>query len=152
MEAKSDEFYMQEALKEAELAYQEDEVPVGAVIVFNGEIIARGHNHRENQLDIASHAEIEAIRQAEAKLGRWKLEGCTLYTNVEPCLMCLGAILQSNLFRIVYGSDDPVLGSIISNGSVLESFKKVSSPLVSRGVGKEESASIMKRFFQAKRK
>lgn len=147
----SDEFYMKEALREAELAFEAGEVPVGAVLVYEGEIIARGHNQKEEKKDASSHAEIEAIREGERILNRWDLTGCTLYVTLEPCLMCAGAILQSRLSRLVFGADDPQRGAIVSCFNAFEYFKKDSDPLVSRGVLSSSCQDILLKFFRGVR-
>ena len=146
-----DEKYMAFAIEEAEAAYRENEVPVGAVLVMNGEIIGRGHNHREAKLAISSHAEIEAIEDAANKLGRWNLEGATLYVTLEPCLMCAGAIVQSKISRLVYGADDVDRGAVRSKLSAFEYFKNDACPLVSRGVKEEECKALIGDFFKETR-
>jgi tRNA(adenine34) deaminase len=104
------EFWMQEAVAEAYKAEQIGEVPIGAVIVLNGEIVGRGHNLRETTLDPTAHAEMIAIREASARLGAWRLLDCTLYVTLEPCPMCAGAIVQSRVPTVVYGAPDPKAG------------------------------------------
>ena len=135
------------AIEEARLALEEGEVPVGAVVVKDGKIIARAHNRRENDLDIAGHAEILAMRTASKQLGTWTLEGCTLYVTLEPCLMCGAALLQSRISSIVYGADDPQYGAISSKEHLFDEAKT----LVYRGVEKEECARIINAFFASKR-
>ena len=105
-----DEAMMHEALREARAARQEDELPVGCVITYEGEIIARAHNEREQSGDPTAHAEVLAIRRAAKHLNQWRLNGCTLYVTLEPCPMCAGAISQSRLDRLVYGTADPNQG------------------------------------------
>ena len=105
-----DEAMMHEALQEARAARQEDELPVGCVITYEGEIIARAHNEREQTNDPTAHAEVLAIRRAAKHLNQWRLNGCTLYVTLEPCPMCAGAISQSRLDRLVYGTADPNQG------------------------------------------
>lgn len=135
------------ALEEARLALEEGEVPVGAVIVKEGKVIARAHNRRENDLDIAGHAEILAMREAGKKLGTWILEGCTIYVTLEPCLMCGAALLQSRISSIVYGADDPQHGAISTKEHLFDGAKT----LVYRGVEKEECARMLNAFFASKR-
>ena len=135
------------ALEEARLALEEGEVPVGAIIVKDGKIIARAHNRRENDLDIAGHAEILAMREAGKKLGAWTLEGCTIYVTLEPCLMCGAALLQSRISSIVYGADDPQYGAISTKEHLFDGAKT----LVYRGVEKEECARTLNAFFASKR-
>ena len=105
-----DETMMQEALREARAARQQDELPVGCVITYEGKIIARAHNEREQSGDPTAHAEVVAIRRAAKNLNRWRLNGCTLYVTLEPCPMCAGAISQARLDRLVYGAPDPGQG------------------------------------------
>ena len=140
------------ALEEARLALEEGEIPVGAVIYHGDELIARTHNHREGHLDISSHAEIEAMRIAAKKLGRWSLEGCSLYVTLEPCLMCAGAILQARLDSLCFGALDEERGAILSKYHVFDDQMNVKVPLVSHGALAEESANILNAFFEKKRK
>ena len=146
------EKFMRLALLEAKKAYQEDEVPIGCVIVKDNKVISRGHNKREKKNDVTSHAEIEAIRKAERKLNDWQLVGCELYVTIEPCIMCMGAIIQSRINKIYYGSEDPKGGAIASSIKVLESKNLNHYPLVESGLLKEECSSIMKNYFADKRK
>ena len=110
---------MKEALKEAKKAYRIGEIPVGAVIVLDDKIIARGYNKREGKQSVLSHAEIEAIKKAEKKIGSWRLEETKLYVTLEPCPMCAGAIIQSRIKEVYYGASDPKTGAV---GSVLNLF------------------------------
>ena len=105
-----DAAWMAEALREAELAAREGEIPVGCVIVRDGQLVARGHNLREQTGDPTAHAEVVAIRRAAQALGCWKLSGCTMYVTLEPCPMCAGAISQARVARLVYGASDPAYG------------------------------------------
>jgi len=147
----NDEKWMKAALLEAQKAFHEGEVPVGAVVVKDNELISKGHNHREKNKAISGHAEIEAIEEAEKKLGRWTLEGCTLYVTLEPCLMCAGAIMQARLFRIVYASLDEKKGAVTSNYFVFDQPKAESHPLVSRGILEKEASALLTSFFANKR-
>ena len=139
--------FMKEALFEAEKAAKNGEVPVGAVVVLNGRIIGRGRNRREGGYNVCGHAEIEALRQAAQNQQRWQLPDCTIYVTLEPCLMCCGAILQSGLFRVVYGADDEKMGAICSNYHVFDAPTKERRPLVSRGLLAEESTALLREFF-----
>ena len=138
---------MREALKEARTALQKGEVPVGAVAVRDGEIIARGHNLRETQRDPTAHAEMIVMRQASSALGGWRLVGVTLYCTLEPCVMCAGAMVHARLPRLVYGATDPKAGAA---GSVLD---LLASPLLNHrvdvvdGVLAAEAAVLLSRFF-----
>ena len=111
MENRNDIFFMKEALKEAKKAYLKEEVPVGCVIVYNNEIIARAHNTRHKNKSALDHAEILAIKKANKKLNAWMLDGATIYVTLEPCLMCAGAIFQSRIKRVVYAASEPKFGA-----------------------------------------
>ena len=143
----NDEYYMKEALLEAELALSKDEVPVGCVIVKDGEIIARSHNLKEFHQDVTSHAEINAIKIASSKLGSWRLDACSIYVNVEPCLMCLGAIVSARFDRLIYGVRDKKYESLdeILN-RYLENFNHQLK--VTPGVLSEPSKALMQSFFK----
>ena len=147
-----DEFYMQEAIKEAQKAYELDEIPVGAVVVKDGEIIGRGHNLREKNRDVSSHAEIEAMKDASNKIGDWRLSGCTLYVTLEPCPMCSGAILQSRISRVVFGAKDSRDGAIVSNYFLFDSPCIHERPLIDFGTLSKECEELLKSFFFNKRK
>ena len=146
-----DEKYMRIALKEAQKAVILDEVPVGAIIVLDNKIIARGHNLREKSNDPTSHAEINAIRKAAKKLNSWRLENATMYVTVEPCSMCAGALLQCRIARIVYGATDPKGGAIESSMKLFEAKNINHHPQILGGVLKEECSSIITNYFKSKR-
>jgi len=148
----NDEEYMRYALKLANKAFFEDEVPVGAIIVKDGQIIGEGYNRREKENDISSHAEIEALKNAAKTMGDWHLEGATIYVTLEPCLMCIGAILQAKIARIVFGASDHQAGAIISNYCILNEPSITHRPLVSTGLLEEECKNILKKFFKKKRR
>ena len=147
----SDEYYMKRALQEAEKARTEDEVPIGAVVVLDGKIIARGHNQRENKNDPTSHAEVEAIKKACKKLSSWRIPGCELYVTVEPCPMCAGLISASRIKRVIFGTEDLKGGALNEEFNLYEKAKLNHCPEVRGGVLKEECASIIKDYFKAKR-
>lgn len=142
---------MKEALKEAKKAYANGEIPVGAVLVHSNEIIARGHNQVELLQDATAHAEMLCITTGASAIGNWRLEGMTLYTTLEPCAMCAGALLASRVQRLVWGAPDLRLGA---NGSWVDLFSK-KHPMhtleVTGHVLAEESAALMKSFFQERR-
>lgn len=140
---------MEIALEEARLAYEENEVPVGAVILRNGELIARAHNTRETDLDISGHAEIKAMQLAAKVLGKWSLEGCRMVVTLEPCPMCAGAILQSRLSSLCFGAKDEKEGAIVSSFFLFDGKKE--TPLVNFGVKEEECTEILKSFFAKQR-
>lgn len=146
---KADEKYMKLALEEAERSIADGEVPVGAVVVYQGRVIAKAHNTRENDNDISGHAEINAIRLAEKALGRWTLEGCSLYVTLEPCLMCAGAIRQSRLTTLVYGAGDAEEGAVKSAFHVFDGDN--GSQNIVSGVLENDCSDILKRFFSSRR-
>ncbi len=145
-------FYMGEALKEAKKAADIGEVPIGAVIVMNNEIISKGYNLKEISGDATSHAEIVAIRKANEALGRWRLSGATLYVTLEPCPMCAGAILQARLDRVVFGAMDPKAGAAGSILNLLENPAFNHQVEVLAGIREEECSKILKEFFRRLRK
>jgi tRNA(adenine34) deaminase len=142
----SDEFFMNEALREAKKAFEEDEVPVGAVIVSKNTIIARSHNLTETLCDVTAHAEILAITSAENYLGSKYLDECTLYITLEPCLMCAAATRWAQLGRIVIGAADMKAGYSLIDGKVLHPATEVTT-----GISGDISAELMKAFFKNKR-
>lgn len=145
------EHFMRLALEEARAAAAQGEVPVGCVIVRNGEIIARAHNRREMDGDATAHAETMAIREACRKTGSWRLSGCTLYVTLEPCLMCAGAIYNARVGTVVYGLRDPTAGAM---GGVLNVFQEdfSFSPRIYGGVLAGDSARLLQDFFESVRK
>ena len=146
-----EERYMRMALEEARLAYEEGEVPVGAIVVKDGQIVGRGRNGREKGLDISSHAEINALKQASKALGRWDLSDCSLYVTLEPCLMCAGAILQSRIRYLCFGAPDKKAGAVVSNFYVFDSKEAYMPPLIDKNICKNECEEILKKFFAEKR-
>lgn len=143
--------FMREALIEAQKAFQLDEVPIGAVVVKNGEIIGRGHNLRERRKDPTLHAEIIAIRQAAETLGGWRLSGCDLYVTIEPCPMCAGAILQARIDRLIFGARDPKAGCAGSLYNLLEDARFNHRTEVTEGILKDSCSLIIKEYFRQKR-
>ena len=144
--------FMQLALQEAEAAEEENEVPVGAVIVHGKlQVIASDHNRREQLRDPTAHAEVLAITQAAAALGSWRLEDCTLYVTLEPCPMCAGAILQARIPRVVYGADDPKSGAVQSLYRLLNDTRLNHQCSVVSGVLAEPCSNVLSRFFQRQR-
>lgn len=144
-----DEYYMSLALRQAEEAFDDDEVPVGAVVVCNGRIIGTGYNRTEALNDVTAHAEMIALTAAANNLGGKYLPQCTLYVTVEPCVMCAGALGWSQIGRIVYGASDPKRGftRFCSHGQTPLHPKTI----VTKGVMETEASQLMKDFFQAKR-
>jgi tRNA(adenine34) deaminase len=142
----SDEFFMNEALREAQKAFEQDEVPVGAVIVSKNTIIARSYNMTEILCDVTAHAEILAITSAENYLGSKYLDECTLYVTLEPCLMCAAATKWAQLGRLVIGAADPKAGFSLIGGVVLHQATEVEAGILS-----EASIELLKKFFKTKR-
>lgn len=146
-----EEEFMCEALKEAEHAFAEGEVPVGAILVHEGKIIARAHNEVEQRKDASCHAEILCLRAGAAVLGDWRLSDATLYTTLEPCSMCAGALILFRVKKLVWGAPDLRHGA---NGSFIDLFEKkhpIHQLEIVSGVLKEESSALMKRFFVERR-
>ncbi len=143
-----DSFYMQEALKEAALAEELAEVPIGAVIVCDGEIVGHGHNLRETSNDPTTHAEMIAIRQAAKKLDSWRLLNCTLYVTLEPCVMCMGAIILARIPYLVYGCRDPRVGAVGSIYNFAEDERFNHKVEVREGILQEECSSQLTAFFK----
>ena len=147
----ADETYMTLALEQARLAAAAGEVPVGACVVRDGEVVSRAHNRREADADPSAHAEFVAIREAASVLGRWRLSDCTVYVTLEPCPMCAGLMHQARIARLVYGADDPKAGAVgtlydLSNDERLNHRFEVT-----RGVCAEESSRVLTEFFRARR-
>lgn len=145
------EAFMRLALAEAEAAVREDEVPVGAVIVHQGRVIAAAHNQREQLQDPTAHAEMIAITQAAHTLRSWRLEGCTLYVTLEPCAMCAGAMVLARLPLLVYGAADPKAGAVDSLYRLLSDARLNHRVQVVSGVLARECGAILTSFFQQKR-
>jgi len=146
------EFYMKEALAEARLALMSDEVPVGCVVVFENEIIGRGHNLRMTKKNVLAHAEIIAINEACRKIGDWRLEGCTLFVTTEPCPMCAGAIVQARVPEVVFGVANPKAGCAGSVLNILSEPRFNHQVNVTGGVLADECGQVMKEFFGRFRK
>lgn len=147
----TDNYYMGLALEEARKAYDIGEVPIGAILVIDHEVVAKGHNMRETWHDATAHAEVIVIREACQKLGRWRLSGATLYVTIEPCPMCAGALVMSRVDRVVYGSADYKAGAVESIFNVVQNSALNHSLAVTAGVRAEECAGIMKDFFRQRR-
>jgi tRNA(adenine34) deaminase len=145
------ESYMRLALREAQAALEAGEVPIGAVVVHDGRLIASAHNQREQLRDPTAHAEMIAITQAAEALGNWRLEGCTLYVTLEPCPMCAGAAVLARLPRVVYGAADPKAGAVVTLFRLLDDPRLNHRAAVIAGVLAEPCGEILSRFFQKKR-
>ena len=140
--------FMRQALIEAEKALAIGEVPVGAVVVFEDEIIGRGYNQREMLHDPTAHAEILALREAAAYKGGWRLTGCTLYVTLEPCPMCAGAIVLARIKRLVYAANDPKSGAVNSILNITNNPSLNHQVEVKSGVLADESSELLKSFFK----
>ncbi len=145
------EAWMRLALAQAEQAAEEDEVPVGAVIVREGRVIAAAYNQRETLHDPTAHAEMIAITQAAESLGSWRLDGCVLYVTLEPCPMCAGAIIQARIPRVVFGATDPKAGAVCSLYRMLDDERLNHRAQAIGGVLAEPCGEILTRFFQRQR-
>ena len=143
--------YLKLCYKEALKAKAHDEVPVGCVIVKDGEIISKAYNLREKKKSALAHAEIIAIQKACKKLNQKFLDGATIYITLEPCLMCLGAIIQARISRVVYSADEPKFGCISSVCHILDDYKFNVNITYDKGIMKEDVSNLMKGYFQKKR-
>jgi len=148
----SDESWMRRALNLAVNAMEQDEVPVGAIVVYRQRVIGSGWNQREQLRDPTAHAEMIAITQASSTLESWRLIDCTLYVTLEPCPMCAGAIVQARLPRVVYGARDPKAGAVDSLYHLLNDARLNHAAEITGGVLAAECGSLLSQFFEAKRK
>jgi len=146
-----DEYFMRLALREAERALEHDDVPVGCVIAHEGEVLAAAPNERELRGDPTAHAEVIALRDAAAQLGTWRLSGVVLYVTLEPCAMCAGAVVLARAARVVYGAVDPKAGAAGSVFDVLSEPRLNHRPAVDGGLLDEESAALLRAFFEGRR-
>lgn len=140
--------FMKEALKEAQKSYKKEEIPVGAIIVKDGKIIARGHNLKETKTDPTKHAEIIAIQKACKKLQTWRLTGCTMYVTLEPCSMCAGSLIQSRLDKVVIGTMEEKTGACGSVLNLLADYKFNHIVQIETGIMQEECKTILQQFFK----
>ncbi|WP_183030254.1 MULTISPECIES: tRNA adenosine(34) deaminase TadA [Clostridia] len=143
-----DEYMMKMAIQEAKQAAEQGEVPIGALIAYDNEVIATAHNLRETTQSTLAHAELLAIQKANEKIGSWRLEDCTLYVTLEPCPMCAGAIVQSRIKRVVYGAYDPKAGCAGTLFNLLDDARFNHQVDVTAGVLEEECANLLKDFFK----
>jgi tRNA(adenine34) deaminase len=146
-----DEYFMRLALREATLALEHDDVPIGAVIVKDGEVLGAGHNERELRADPTAHAEMIALRQAARALGSWRVLDSVLYVTLEPCAMCAGAIVLSRMPRVVIGTSDPKAGAAGSVLDVLAEPRLNHHPQVQSGLLAEDCADLLRSFFASRR-
>lgn len=147
----TDKHYMALALEEAKKAFKEDEVPIGAIIVRDGEILGKGHNEKEKRRDATAHAEILALQEAMKNVDGWRLTGATIYVTIEPCVMCVGALLQARIKRIVFGAPDPKFGGVVSLHRLADDPRHNHRCAYEAGVLAEEAKNLMQEFFKAKR-
>jgi tRNA(adenine34) deaminase len=146
-----DEYFMRLALREADRALSHDDVPIGAVIVKEGEVIGLGHNERELRADPTAHAEMIALREAAAKIGSWRVLDTVMYVTLEPCAMCAGAIVLARVPRVVFGATDPKAGAAGSVLNVLDIPQLNHRPQVESGLLADESADLLRAFFATRR-
>ncbi|MFS0725013.1 tRNA adenosine(34) deaminase TadA [Paenibacillus sp. 1P07SE] len=147
-EQTNDEYWMREAIAEARKAEAIMEVPIGAIVVKDGEIIGRGYNLRETSHDPTAHAEMIAIREASHRLDAWRLLDCSLYVTLEPCPMCAGAIVQSRIARVIYGTPDPKAGCAGTLMNLLQDVRFNHTAELISGVHQEECAALLTQFFR----
>jgi tRNA(adenine34) deaminase len=148
----SDEPFMRAALRAAQIAEENGDVPIGAIIVYQGRIIARAYNQREQLNDPTAHAEIIALTQAAAELESWRLHGCTLYVTLEPCPMCAGALVLGRLDRLVYGCSDPKAGACESLYNIVQDDRLNHRLEMTTGVLQDECSQLLSRFFKQRRR
>lgn len=146
------EFYMREALKEAEKALAIGEVPIGAIIVKNDEIVGRGYNQKECLKDATNHAEILAVKNASQTIGGWRLTGCEMYVTIEPCVMCAGALYQTRIDKVYIGADDPKGGGVESLYQIFSDDRLNHIVEFESGILAEEAKALMQKFFRLLRK
>jgi tRNA(adenine34) deaminase len=146
-----DEYFMRLALREAERALEHDDVPIGAVLVHEGEVLAAARNERELRGDPTAHAEVLALREGAARLGTWRLLDTVLYVTLEPCAMCAGAIVLARVPRVVYAADDPKAGAAGSVLDVLAEPRLNHRPAVDGGLLADEAAGVLRAFFASRR-
>jgi tRNA(adenine34) deaminase len=146
-----DEYYMRLAIREAQRALEHDDVPVGCVVVLDGEVIGAGANERELRGDPTAHAELIAVREAARALGQWRLSGAVLYVTLEPCAMCAGALVLARVARVAFGALDPKAGAAGSVLDVLGEPRLNHRPLVAGGLLGEECGDLLREFFASRR-
>jgi tRNA(adenine34) deaminase len=151
LEPVPDEYFMREALRQAQKAYATDEVPVGAVVVRESKIIARAYNHVELLKDATAHAEMLALTQAEAAVGDWRLTDCDLYVTKEPCAMCAGALVRTRIRRVIFGCADASAGAVRSVMNLLQMPTLNHRCEITSGVLQKECAAILQEFFRKRR-
>jgi tRNA(adenine34) deaminase len=148
---KQDEQFMKIAVEQAKIAEENGDVPIGAVIVYENQIIGKAYNQREQLADPTAHAEIIALTQAAAAIGSWRLEGCTMYVTLEPCPMCAGALVLSRMDRLIFGCDDSKAGACKSLYNIVQDERLNHRLEVTSGVLREECSRLLQDFFQKRR-
>jgi len=151
MDLATKEFYMTEALKEAKLAFEAGEIPIGCVIVHQGKIIGRGHNLRESSQQALDHAEVIAIRQANQYLGSWRLADCQLFVTLEPCPMCAGAIINARIPAVYYGAADLKAGVVGTLMNMLGDRRFNHQAMIEKGIKEKEALDLLQTFFKQMR-
>ncbi len=146
-----DEYFMRLALREASRALEHEDIPVGAVVVVDGEVIGTGHNERELRADPTAHAEVIALREAARSLGTWRVLESVLYVTLEPCAMCAGAIVLARVPRVVFGTTDPKAGAASSVLHILDEPRLNHRPKVQSGLLAQEAADLLRAFFASRR-
>jgi tRNA(adenine34) deaminase len=149
--AEQDELYMRQAIEAAKIAQENGDVPIGAVIVYENQIIGRAYNQREQLKDPTAHAEIIALTQAAASIESWRLHGCTMFVTLEPCAMCAGALVLGRLDRLVYGCNDPKAGACGSLYNIVQDERLNHRLEITAGVLADECAKLLQDFFRQKR-
>jgi tRNA(Arg) A34 adenosine deaminase TadA len=148
---KNDLFFMERAYEQALLGFKKEEIPVGAVVVYENEIISEAHNESISKTDPTSHAEIEAIREAALKIGNYRLTDATMYVTLEPCLMCCGALIHARFDKVIFSTKDEKSGAVLSNGNLLEANFVNHYVKFELGPLQKESSALLKKFFKNKR-
>ena len=143
--------FMEAALEQARIAFANDEVPIGAVLVENGKIIATNHNKNRTNIDVTAHAEIMVLREASLQKNSVYLDNCDLYVTIEPCAMCLGAISYAKIRQIFYGASDKKFGAVENGGNVMSPDQAYHKPQIYSGINEEEAKELMQAFFKNKR-
>lgn len=151
MKIQTDDYFMKIALQEAQKAYNCGEVPVGAVLVHNGNVVAQAHNLPIMNNDPSAHAEMLVLRQSGEKIGNYRLNEAELFVTIEPCIMCAGAIVQARLARVIFGARDPKYGAVVSLYNVLSDERLNHQVEITEGILKTECGEILSRFFRKKR-
>ncbi|MBN2593084.1 MAG: tRNA adenosine(34) deaminase TadA [Sedimentisphaerales bacterium] len=151
MATKEDENFIKLAIEQAQIAEENGDVPIGAIIVYDNQIIGRAYNQREQLQDPTAHAEIIALTQAAAFLESWRLHGCTMYVTLEPCTMCAGALVLARIDRLVYGCDDPKTGAVKSLYHIVNNARLNHTVNVTSGVLAEECSELLQHFFRRRR-